>query len=224
MMTPDQWADRIEAAVGNATAILNTVARLDFPEGVVVIPATLSPGHLGMAYGSGHALAAAHGEVMGRAGILLDPWQTIMVHGGPGVEVTALHELAHALHQPAEDITDDQAATAAALDITATENALGAARAHHPAWAAAFALYVRRAIRFRSRIAEPMAGILECQLGKYGFPGADAVLEALGPVDDAEPLRPVLDFKGPRVYALFDALPREQERAEVIAAAGHYRR
>ena len=48
----------------------------------------------------------------------------------------------------------------------------------------------------------------------------DAVLEALGPVDDDEPLRPILtDFGSERVRELFSALPLEDARAAVIAAA-----
>jgi hypothetical protein len=215
------WQDRIDAAIGGATAILGTVGWRDFPEGVVVIARPLASGHLGLTWGTGHALAAANGEVMGRRGFFLDPVQTALAYGFAGVEVTALHELAHQLHATA-DIDNDQADAAPTIDLTETVRSLEAARTHHPGWAAAFAVYVRRAMQFRSGDAALMGAILDYQLRKYGYAGADAVLEGLGPVADDEPLRPILDFQSARMAKLFAALPFDHQRAAVIAAAGHY--
>jgi hypothetical protein len=220
---PPDWEAIIDHQLGSVAAIVRTVARHDFPGGVAVIGRQLAPGHLGLSWGTGHALAAAHGEVMGRPGFLLDAGQTVLNYGvGPGVEVTGLHELAHMLDVE-HDISDDQAATAPTLDLTETVQALAAARAHHPGWAAGFAVYVRRAIRFRPGMAGQMEAVLDYQLVKHGYSGSGAILEALGTVDDDEPLRPIRDWQSPRLRELFAALPTDAERAERIAAAGHYR-
>lgn len=222
LTAPPDWEAILDGQLGSVAAIIRTVAWRDFPGGVVVIGRQLAPGHLGLSWGTGHALAAAHGEVMGRPGFLIDPGQTVLNYGvGPGVEVTGLHELAHMLDVE-HDISDDQAATASTLDLTETVRALAAARAHHPGWAAAFAVYVRRAIRFRPGLAGQMQAVLDYQLVKHGYTGADAILEALGTVDDEEPLRPILDWQSPRLRDLFATLPTDEERAGRIAAAGHY--
>lgn len=217
-------ADRLclDALAGSATALAMTVARRDFTPGVVVIDAALPPGTLGLAWGTGHALAAAHGEVMGRAGVLLNVADCLLLDGPAGVEVTALHELAHTL-MAREDIPEALASTAGTLRIAETTGTLSAAAAHHPGWAAAFAVFVTRATRFRPQRAAALVEVLDRQLRKHGYPGADAVLEALGPVDDDAPLRPILGWGGCRTDQLFLGLPPDHERAAAIAAIGEYR-
>jgi hypothetical protein len=219
------WADAdasaFDLAIEGATALLQAVGARDFPDGVVVIGRQLAPGILGMSWGTGHRLAVANGDTSGRRAVLLDPLQTFRHYACVGIEVVALHELAHALFA-GDDITDDQAAAAPTIDPAETVNALGAAEAHHPGWAAAFAVYARRAIRLRPWADTLIEGTLNYDLGKYGYPDAGEILEALGPVDDDEHLGPLLDPKSSRLQGLRDAMPLDDERAAVIATRGHY--
>lgn len=211
-----------DALAGSAGALARTVAWRDFPDGLVVIAAELSNGLLGVSWGTGYALAASHGEVMGRPGVLVNVADCLLLGGPAVVDVTALHEVAHMLFQQS-DVDEDQAATATQLDIAATTSALAAARSHHPGWAAALAIYSRRAARIRPQFAAAIGEVVDDHLRKYGYPGADAVLEVLGHVDDDTPLRPVIGWDGERTVGLWRSLPDDESRAQAIAAGGEYR-
>lgn len=222
----DPWADvdesAFEDAIVGATDLLQAVAGRDFPEGVVVIGRRLAPGIQGLSVGTGHRIAAANGDTTGRRGVLVDPFQATKRYGGVGIELVALHELAHSLLANV-DATDDIAAVAHTLDPSKMYKAIDAARLHGPEWAAAYVVYTRRAIALRPWADTTIEGTLNYDLEQFGFPTAAEVLEALGwPVADDEPLRPILCTQSARMMDLFLPLPLEHHRAVVMATTGRY--
>ena len=215
----------VERMVANATALVNTIASADFPEGFVVISKPL-PGRLhGVAFGSGVKLAQAHGFGGGVGSVWLDPAK--YTEGAdtppPGVEATytahTLHELAHAVVNAEPAATEDAMAavnrTAHELEYTAER----AARWHCHRWVAAYALTMKRAFPHRDAMAPEMVVAIVMDVQRYGFE-LDAVVDAVADFPREGALRPMLATGGEYERRLLERLLPLEQRLVRIADAG----
>lgn len=219
----------IQRMVDDAAALANVIAWADFPRGMVVISHGL-PGRLaGVACGAGVELAAAFGDRGGRGGVWVDPEKYT---GGfheplPSAEAAytgaVLHELAHVVTTDGD--APDPATAVAAVEHTAHTleyTAAVSARWHCHRWAAAYVVFLLRAVKFRPVLADKIRAWVAGDLPRYGFT-LDAVAQAVGDTVPDGSLRERLAPGGLWETFLFARLPTVETRMAAIDAGGHAR-
>jgi len=222
--------------IADAEALLAVVAWRDLPAGLRIIDCAggwLAGGSLG----SGHNLARAHGCRPGTVAVMaaaeyrlrfmLELWHdnlpAALGEAALGIEAVAAHELAHALlADPDPELSAGEADILRRLPGAVAEPrpspADRTARAHGAAWAAGLVILGERCRRYRGWARHRWPVVIADDLGAVGI-DAEAVARAVGDVGDELPLRALLAPGGDILERVAEVIPREPERARLIAQA-----
>jgi len=229
------WA-RAGRLIADAEALLTVVAWRDLPAGLRIIDC--AGGWLaGGSIGSGHNLARAHGCRPGTVAVmvaaehrlrrLLEAWPddqaAAIAEAALGLELTAAHELTHALlADPDPELQAGEADTLRRLPAAVAEPrptpADRTARAHGAAWAAGLVILGERCRRYRPGARDRWPVLIADDLEAVGI-DAEAVARAVGDVGDELPLRALLAPGGGILERVAEVIPCEAERARLIAQA-----
>jgi hypothetical protein len=219
----------------DAEAILTTVARPDYPNGVAVIePANRSRDAFSL--GSGHRLAEALGCRRRPAAVVVGceaRLRDALAYHGVGdvpkalaaaqadVEATALHEAAHALVAEPDELATEIGLDAYQREYEKPSRPDSPARqiaTHQPAWAVAYAVLAGRAIQFRPRGRDALTVEVRGDFADYvidyarladltaSVPFATAVRELLTDVAFMELVRDAIPADATRVAVAADKL------------------
>lgn len=217
--------------IRDAEALVGTVAWPDCPDGIAVIESA-DRSRAAFSLGSGHLLAQAIGcrrrptaVIVGTAARVRD---ALAFHGMQAadaaldaaradVEVTSLHEAAHALvaalDAPADEVTVEAAGRVYSAPAS-DEPIARRVKSHGAAWAGAYAVLVARAIRFRPRIAADLLDEVRRDFHEYGL-DHDRIAAAVAAVPAEARLRELATDTGflARVLAV---MPTDAERIAAI--------
>jgi hypothetical protein len=209
--------------------LLTLAAGPDLPAGLKVLPLDVRRDAFGLSVGSGHDLALANGCQPGAVAVLVNIAGIVRMSLGiyrdrPDLgiycarvvsEQIAAHETSHAL---VADLDGEHgvAEAVAAVQASCSGPIRCGADAHHPRWAAAYALLAARADRIRP-VGQPGRGsLVSFELAAaYGI-DAVAVADALGDVADEVPLRELLVPGGDAARRVAAVCLPEHERQVVI--------
>lgn len=206
----------VERWLADAAALVSVVAYRDFPNGFVVVTASLPAGTVAISTGSGVELARLHGERYGRSAVVVDAAK-VETWDAPRLDALILHESAHAI------VDVDRPGIEAALDTlpTATERVPEReAHGHRPVWAAALSILCQRAVGCRRNHAA-IAQRVAADLAVYGYDAAALERVTAGVSGDA-PLRELLAAGTPAAALLELRTPDIETRTAAIVASGKY--
>jgi hypothetical protein len=218
----------------NAAALVSVAAWADAPEGVAVLAEAVPRSRLGSCVGSGHLLARAAGcragviavrvdvagIIAGEVDALPDDLDGAVAFAAILAECVACHEVAHAIMQRRDaPLADGQLGEwferVKARPIRPHEPAVEAG--HHDArWAATNAILQRRAAALRPACQRRCRELfLRDDLATYGH-DLDAILDAVGSVDESRCLGELLAVEGDASRRLADIAAPDATRAAII--------
>jgi hypothetical protein len=219
-----RWPPMVERVTCETSALVRVCTPADFPGGIVVVPERIGGRVYGLSIGSGVGLAELYGRRDARHAVLVDVERILSASPAPTanhralVEVTALHEVAHALfgQDYGADVTDT-AVVAAAAHVE-THDTTTVTDQHHARWAAAFMLLAQRAARLRVHGAAILQ-LVRQSVTHYGYPAADLERVCHG-VDHGASLAALLTPDGAAAALLEAVLPDADTRKAAVVAAG----
>jgi hypothetical protein len=223
--------------IADAEALLNVAAWCDLPAGCRIIDIEgarlggVDGGILGgVALGTGHRLADAHGFRHGAVAVgvaaecllrrslgTVDELTIAVGEAAALIEFVAAHELAHALVAD-RDIEASVEALRALPQVTGGFQSLGIrrrVRSHPPRWAAALVIVAERCMGYRPRARHRWRDHIDADLLAVGI-DAEALTAAVGDVPADEPLRDLLADGSPLVRRVDAACPHDNERVQII--------
>jgi hypothetical protein len=184
----------------DAVRLGETAAASDLPGGLHAIDPGRLPGIVGLAIGTGHALAAWADRPTGCIAVLVNA--SHLLHQADDdpllarvmVDHVLLHELAHALTATGDLITPigpllDQ------LQASDPPEPADDARRHDARWAAALVLLTSRATATQPH-GHLLVAATRGGLRAYGH-DADAISQLVGHLDDRRPIRELVSDRGP---------------------------